>query len=176
MKPNSHAKLIHMFQAINSSQKPLRKSFLPQICSELTVTIQVAQNAMYVKYIVALHPFGRPEDLEQSMCQLQRVIKVQGPNIVHDTHEILEHCPASMSSEDQSLALLRTTTWDVAVLIVEEGHSFLQNEMTVSKQAKDFKGIILEYHHDQGSLLFESIEKRFQCLMDDRRRLLTARI
>jgi hypothetical protein len=171
IKPDLHAKLIHMFQAINSSQKLLRKSFLSQICSELMVTIQDAQNAMYVRYIVenlALYPFERPEDLEQSICHLQRVIKVQRPEIVQGTHEIFEHCPASMSSEDQSLALLRTTTRNVAILIVEEGYSFLQKEMTFSKQGKDFKGTILKYHRDQGSLLLESIEKRFQCLIDDR--------
>lgn len=141
MKPEPHAQLIHMFQAINSSQKLLRKSLLPQICSELTVTIQIAQNAMYVKYIVenlTLYPFERPEDLEQSMCHLQRVIKVQGPEIVHGSHEILEQCPASMSSEDQSLALLRTTTWDVASL--RKGTAFFKTKQQFRSRSKTSKG------------------------------------
>jgi len=171
MKPNLQAKLIHMFRAINSSQKPLRKKFLPQICSELTVTIQDAQDVMYVRYIaenLALYPFEQTEDLKQSICYLKRVIKVQRIDIVHGMQEIVEHCPASMLSEDQSLALLRTTTWDVAILIVEELYGFLQNALTVSKQGKDFKGTIVKYHRDQGSLLLESIEKRFQCLTDDK--------
>jgi len=176
VKPNLHAKLCYMFRAINCSPKHLREVFLKEVCSELKITIQEAQDVMYVRYIMenlAFYAFEHPEDLNQSLFYLKQMIKVQQPVVVQGIQDILgknpdEHCPASMPLGNESLALLQKTSGYIAISIVWEGYSFLQAEVTIPKRGKDFNGAILKYHRAQGSIFLESVEKRVRCLADSK--------
>lgn len=160
-----HAKLCCMFQVINRGQKSLRKAFLRQVCSELAIATEDAQNVLYVRYIaenLAFYAFEHPEELNQSISLLRQIVTVQQPVLEHGIQDILDRC-----ANTDCLGLISSACeCYVATFMVWECYSFLKDELTVARHTKDFNGAILRYHRDSGNILLESVEKQLLCLKD----------